>query len=179
MKPRMLAGAILAYLYNEWIGRVPSRFVRRTYLRLYLAALPKSTGIQLNCRFLNGRKIHFGENNVINFGCVFDGRKFAIKTGKNVSIGPEATILTLGHDPKSLSFEDKGGDVLIGDYVWIAYRAIILPGVKIGDGAVIAAGSVVASDVEPWSIYAGVPARKIGERPRDLNYVLNFHPFLQ
>jgi acetyltransferase-like isoleucine patch superfamily enzyme len=178
MKSRMLAGAFLAYLYNEWIGRVPSRFIRRIYLRLYLGALPQSTGVQLNCRFLNGRKVYFGENNVINFGCMFDGRKYEIRTGKNVSIGPDATILTLGHDPRSLAFEDKGGDVIIGDYVWIAYRAVILPGVKIGEGAVIAAGSVVVSDVEPWSIYGGVPARKVGERPRDLNYILDFHPFL-
>ena len=137
MKSRMLAGAFLAYLYNEWIGRVPSRFIRRSYLRLYLGALPQSTGVQLNCRFLNGRKVYFGENNVINFGCMFDGRKYEIRTGKNVSIGPDATILTLGHDPRSLVFEDKGGDVIIGDYVWIAYRAVVLPGVRIGEGVLL------------------------------------------
>jgi len=113
---------------------------------------------------LNGRKVFLGERNVINFGCLFDGRKFCIRTGSNVSIGPEATILTLGHDPRSATFEDRGGDVVIGDRAWIGYRAIVLPGVCIGEGAVIGAGAVVAKDVEPYAIVVGNPARKIGER---------------
>jgi len=70
----------------------------------------------------------------------------------------------LGHDPRSATFEDRGGDVVIGDRVWIGYRAIILPGVFLGEGAVIGAGAVVAKDVEPYEIVVGNPARKIGER---------------
>src|SRR5258706_5893845 len=101
----------------------------------------------MGCRFLNGRKIFLGERNVINWGCVLDGRKFKIRTGKDVSIGPEATILTLGHDPQSPEFADHGGDVIVGDHVWIAYRAVILPGVTLGEGAVVAASSVVSPDV--------------------------------
>ena len=132
----------------------------------------------MGCRFLNGRKIFLGERNVINWGCVLDGRKFAVRTGNDVSIGPEATILTLGHNPQSPDFADLGGDVTIGDHVWIAYRAVSLPGVTIGEGAVVAAGAVVTRDVEPFAIVAGVPARKIGERSRNLDYKLNFHPFL-
>lgn len=132
----------------------------------------------MGCKFLNGRKVFFGNNNVINFGCLFDGRHFKIKIGDNVSIGPEASILTLGHDTESTTFADKGGEVVIEDYVWIAYRSIILPGVKIGEGAVVAAGSVVTKDVEPYAIVAGAPARKVGERNRNLDYKLNFNPFL-
>lgn len=120
----------------------------------------------MGCRFLNGRKVFIGERNVINFGCLFDGRKFEIRTGRNVSIGPEATILTLGHDPRSATFADRGGDVEIGDRAWIGYRAIVLPGVTIGEGAVVGAGAVVTRDVEPYAIVAGNPAKKIGERGR-------------
>jgi maltose O-acetyltransferase len=130
----------------------------------------------MGCRFLNGRKVFLGERNVINWGCVLDGRKFAIRTGSDVSIGPEATILTLGHDPQSPDFADQGGEVILGDHVWIAYRAIILPGVTIGEGAVVAAGAVVTRDVEPFAIVAGVPAHKVGERNRDLTYRLHYHP---
>jgi acetyltransferase-like isoleucine patch superfamily enzyme len=54
--------------------------------------------------------------------------------------------------------------VVIGDDVWIGYGSIILSGVKIGEGSIIAAGSVVAKDVEAFSIYAGVPAKKIRNR---------------
>jgi len=134
------------------------------------------TGVQMGCRFLNGRKVHLGERNVINFGCLMDGRKYQIRTGSDVSIGPEASILTLGHDPQSPDFSDRGGDVVIGDRVWIGYRAIILPGVTIGEGAVIGAAAVVTKDVTPFSIMAGNPARKIGERNQDLAYQLIYDP---
>lgn len=133
-------------------------------MRGWLGNLGAKSGVQMGCRFLNGRKVFLGERNVINFGCLFDGRKYRIRTGSNVSIGPEATILTLGHDPRSASFADRGGDVVIGDRVWIGYRAIVLPGVTIGEGAVVGAGAVVTKNVEPYAIMAGNPARKIGER---------------
>lgn len=132
----------------------------------------------MGCKFLNARKVHLGERNVINFGCLFDGRKFVIRTGSDVSIGPEASILTLGHDPQSPDFADRGGDVIIGNRVWIGYRAIILPGVNIGEGAVVAAGSVVSRDVEPYSIVAGIPARYVKNRERNLVYLSSHNPWL-
>lgn len=164
MNARIFAGAILAYVYNHWFGKMPSRSLRELYLKGWLGKFGTKSGVQLGCRFLNGRKVFIGERNVINSGCLFDGRKFSIRTGSNVSIGPKATILTLGHDPRSATFEDRGGDVVIGDRVWIGYRAIVLPGVTIGEGAVIGAGAVVTKDVEPYVIVGGNPARKIGER---------------
>jgi maltose O-acetyltransferase len=136
------------------------------------------TGVQMGCRFLNGRKVHLGHRNVINFGCLMDGRKYQIKLGNDVSIGPEASILTLGHDPQSSDFADRGGNVSIGDRVWIGYQAIILPGVTIGDGAVIGAGAVVTKNVEPYSIMVGNPACKISERNKNLKYILNYKPRL-
>lgn len=178
MNFRLLAGSILACVYNVCVGRVPSRLIRGFFLRSYLGALGDGSGVQMGCRFLNGRKIFLGERNIINFGSLLDGRHYEIRTGNDVSIGPEASILSLGHDPQSPDFADQGGDVIIGDHVWIAYRAVILPGVRIGEGAVVAAGAVVTKDVEPYAIVAGSPARKIGERQRDLKYRLNYRPFL-
>jgi len=107
-----------------------------------------------------------------------DGRRYEIHIGNDVSIGPEAGILTLGHDPQSPDFADKGGDVIIGDKVWICYRAIILPGVRVGEGAVVAAGAVVTRNVEPYTIVAGSPAKVIGLRTADLRYTCNYHPWL-
>lgn len=178
MNFRVIAGAILAYAYNHWWGNIPSRLIRRVFLCRSLQYIGSGTGIQLGCRFLNPRKVSLGDRNVINFGCLFDGRKFRIVTGSDVSIGPEATILTLGHDPQSPDFAGRGGDVIIGDRVWIGYRAIILPGVIIGEGAVVGAGAVVTKDVAPYTIVAGNPARKIGDRERDLKFALNFQPWL-
>lgn len=169
------------------------------YLKVYLAQVGQGTSLQMGCRLLNGRKVYLGDRmiqyicqltfkitkipticdrNVINFGCLFDGRHYQIKTGSDVSIGPEATILTLGHDPQSPDFADKGREVVIGDRVWIGYRAIILPGVTIGEGAVVGAGSVVTKDVEPYRIVAGNPARIIGHRESNLKYQLNYCPWL-
>jgi len=132
----------------------------------------------MGCHFLNGRKVFLGDRNVINFDCLFDGRRHAIRVGNDVSIGPEASILTLGHDTQSPDFADKGGDVVIGDRVWICFRAIILPGVAIGEGAVVAAGAVVSRDVAPYTIVAGSPAKPVGTRTKDLRYNNNFAPWL-
>lgn len=178
MTLRSLTGGILALVYNQLLGRLPSRKLRGCFLSLWLGAFGKGSSVQLECRFLNGRKVFLGERNVINFGCLLDGRKYRIVTGADVSIGPEAAILTLGHDPQSPDFADRGGDVIIGDRVWIGYRAIILPGVTLGEGAVVGAGAVVTKDVAPYSIVAGNPAREIGTRSKDLRYTLAFDPFL-
>jgi maltose O-acetyltransferase len=178
MTSRALAGAMVACLYNDLLGHMPSRSIRNLYLRSWLGSLGTGSGVQKGCRFLNGRKVFLGERNVINFGCLFDGRRHRITTGSDVSIGPEAAILTLGHDPQSREFADRGGDVVIGDKVWIAYRAVILPGVTIGEGAVVAAGAVVTRDVAPYQIVGGVPAKPIGERARDLSFQLSYAPFL-
>lgn len=175
---KVLVGGAVALFYNALLTHAPSRTVRHAFLRLWLKRFGAGTGVQRGCRFLNGRKVELGDRNVVNFGCLFDGRIYRIVTGTDVSIGPEAAILTLGHDPQSPDFVNKGGDVIIGDRVWICYRAIVLPGVNIGEGAVIAAGAVVTEDVAPYAIVAGSPARQIGERTPNLHYRLSFKPWL-
>lgn len=176
MNYRLFFGGLVACCYNALVSHLPIRVLRKIYLRGWLGNFGTGTGVQMGCRFLNGRKVHLGERNVINFGCFFDGRKFQIRTGNDVSIGPEASILTLGHDPQTADFAERGGYVVIGDRVWIGYRAIILPGITIGEGAVVGAGAIVTKDVDPFAILAGNPARKIGVRNRELIYRLNYDP---
>ena len=178
MNMRVLMGSMLAYAYDHGIAKVPSRRLRAFWLRHALEAMGTGTSVQMGCRFLNPRRVALGERNVINFGCLLDGRKFRIRTGSDVSVGPEATILTLGHDPQSPDFDDRGGDVTIGDRAWIGFRAIVMPGITIGEGAVVGAGAVVTKDVEAYSIVAGNPARQIGQRNPALSYHLKFDPCL-
>lgn len=178
MNMRLLAGQLAAFLYNCVISRVPSRTIRHLFLRGWLGGFGAGSGVQMGCQFLNGRKVQLGERNSINSGCLFDGRTFPIRTGADVSIGPKATILTLSHDPQSDDFADKGGAVVVGDHAWIAYGAVILPGVTIGEGAVVAAGAVVTKDVAPYTIVGGNPAREIGQRNRELRYRLAYRPWL-
>lgn len=80
------------------------------------------------------------------------------------------------HDPNSNTHAARWGNVYIEDHVWIASRVTILPNVRIGRGAVIAAGAVVTKDIPPLAIAGGVPAKIIGTRNNELKYTLNFHP---
>jgi len=179
MDLRLIAGVFVAYLYNDWVGRLPSRTLRTMFLRRWLGSLGAGTGVQMGCRIYNGRKVFLGAHSVVNHGCMLDGRRFPVRVGDNVVIGPETVILTLGHDPQSPEFALKGGEVTIGDRAFLGYRSLILPGVTIGEGAVVGAGSVVPKTVDPYTIVAGNPARVIGIRSRDLSYQLDFRPPLQ
>jgi len=127
--------------------------------------------------FFTGRTITIGNYTAINRRCYLDGR-VGIRIGNCVSISPETYIISLSHDPQSKNFAIVGKEVVIEDYVWIGARAMILPGVTLSKGCVVAAGSVVTKDVPPYTIVAGVPAQKIGERTKALDYtVIYFPPF--
>ena len=102
-----------------------------------------------------------------------------IQIGNAVSISSEVLILTADHDPGSTDFAGRNRKVIIEDYVWIGTRAMILPGVTIGRGAIVAAGAVVSKNVEPFTVVAGVPAQCIKKRRQDINYRLNYHRLFQ
>ena len=92
-----------------------------------------------------------------------------VSIGEYTMISPGVTIVSVSHDYSKLGKEAWDGQikkpVIIGRNVWIAAGAIILPGVTIGDGAVVAAGSVVTKDVPPYTVVAGLPAAVTKERP--------------
>jgi maltose O-acetyltransferase len=108
-----------------------------------------------------------------------DGRGGSIRIGNNVDIAQETNIWSLEHNPNNDMHMTKSGDVVIDDYVWIASRVTILPGVHVGRGAVIASCAVVTKDVPPMSIIAGVPAKVIGYRDNKFKYTLNYRPLFQ
>ena len=81
-------------------------------------------------------------------------------------------IFTVEHDIEDSDFGSVGNPVFIEDWAYIGTRVTVLPGVKIGKGAVIASGAVVTKDVEPWTMVGGVPAKFIKNRPQ-VKYVLD------
>jgi len=87
-----------------------------------------------------------------------------ISIGHHVEFVENVTISTQSHNPKSRAFEAVYKPVTIGDYCWLSINAIVLQGVTLKEGAVVAAGAVVTHDVDTWDIVAGVPARPIGKR---------------
>lgn len=82
----------------------------------------------------------------------------------HATISQEAYICGATHDYEQPGFPLISFEMIIGRYAWIAARASVLPGVRVGDGAVLALGSVATKDMEPWTIYAGVPARSLKPR---------------
>ena len=113
--------------------------------------------------------ISIGKSTVVGDRCELDGRG-GLTIGSDCNLSSEVHIWTAQHDPQSSDFEFVKKPVRIGDHCWITSNTVILPGVKVGDGVILAAGAVLAKDAEPYGIYAGVPAKKIGERKRDLTY---------
>src|SRR5205085_1627321 len=98
--------------------------------------------------------LKIGRNCVINQKCRLDPRG-GITIGDNVSISAEVCVLTGDHDPSAPDFASRNSPVFIHDYVFVGTRAMILRGVTVGRGAVIAAGAVVTKDVGELSIVAG------------------------
>lgn len=167
------------YLFNKFINRIPIVSIRLWLMRRYIT-IGHHSNVMLNVEILNfspnKRNIVIGNHCIVNARSVLDGRVGKLIIGNNVDIARETNIFTLEHDPNSNDHMHKAGDVVIEDYVWIASRVTILPGVHIGRGAVVASNAVVTKDVEPMSIVAGIPAKKIGERKSALHYSLNYFP---
>lgn len=87
-----------------------------------------------------------------------------ITIGTKVAISREAFICTASHDISRPERPLVTAPIVIADGVWIGARAMILPGVRIGEGAIVAANAVVTKDVEPWTVVAGNPAKVIKQR---------------
>ena len=164
------------YFYNSFLSQFPSYRVRTSYLTNVLKIkIGKDTSIHMGC-FFAGNNIEIGRNCVIARDCYLDGRIGKITIGDNVSMSPECYVLSMTHDVNSPTFDSVIKPVLIEEYAWIGVRCIILPGVTIGKGGVLGAGSVLTKDIVNYTISAGVPAKKIGERSGELNYNLYYFP---
>ena len=174
------------WLTNHVISTVPSFAVRHTWYTRYVGLqLDDEARIHLGCfiwHYSPGRVrqvgSRIGARTWINRSCCLDLRG-GLDIGADVSVSPEVMILTSGHDVHSSGFELTDARVVIGDHVFIGSRAMVMAGVTIGRGAVVAAGAVVTTDVEPFTIVGGVPARPIGMRePSATHYRMGGPTFL-
>ncbi len=140
----------------RFLAMVP--FLRsRTYVRLYEGAT-----------VWYPYRVSFGRHVSLNEWVYIDGFG-GVTVGNDVRIAHRASILSSDHrfDQRSVPIRKQGlkrAATCIGDDVWIGAGAVILPGVTLGQGAIVAAGAVVNDDVAPYSIVGGVPARVIGTR---------------
>ena len=155
-----------------WVGLVPCHFFRLFVYSLAGVKIGKGSRVHIGARFFCPSKISIGEGTIIGDNVFLDGRD-KLTVGDHVAIASSVAIYNSEHDINSEDFHAVNEPVEIGEFVFIGARAIILPGVKIGRGAVVAAGAVVTKDVSEYKIVAGVPAVEIGERKiKDLHYKL-------
>lgn len=154
------------------VGYVPSHCFRRFFYRLFGIKIGKGSTIHTKARFYDPRNIIIGDDTIIGEEVVLDGRAM-LKIGNHVDIASEVMIYNSQHDIEDKNFTAKDEPVVIEDYVFIGPRVIILPGITIGRGAIVAASAVVTKNVPPYAIVGGVPAKIIGERKlKSLNYKL-------
>jgi len=161
--------AACGFIALKIISWVPSSHVRGWLYRLMGMRIGHGSHIYSGAEVRRPFGVTIGTGTSIGHGAVLDGRG-GLTIGNNVNLSSGVWIWTMEHDLNSPHFDVRTAPVKIGDYVWLSCRTIILPGVTIGAGAVVAAGAVVTKDVEPYTVVGGIPAKKIGERRRDLDY---------
>ncbi len=146
-----------------WLGNFPFHSFRRFVFRCAGIKIGKGSTIHVGARFYYPKNITIGQGTIIGDHVTLDGRA-PLHIGNHVDIASEAMIFNSQHDIHNPLFEAIEAPVTIQDYVFIGPRVIILPGVTLHKGAVVAAGAVVTKDVESGTIVGGVPAKPIGQR---------------
>lgn len=147
----------------RWVSHVPCHLFRKMFYLLAGMKVGKGSVIHMWANFFDPSEIVIGEDTIVGDHAFLDGRA-SLKIGNHVDIASSVMIYNSEHNLESEDFTARTEPVEIGDYVFIGPRAIILPGVKVGKGAVIAAGAVVTKNVNDFTIVGGVPAKEIGER---------------
>ncbi|OGM56594.1 hypothetical protein A2955_02365 [Candidatus Woesebacteria bacterium RIFCSPLOWO2_01_FULL_37_19] len=156
----------------RWVGYIPFHSVRILFYRLSGMKIGKWSVVHMGANFFEPTNIKIGEDTIIGSRAFLDGRASLI-IGNHVDVASEVMIYNSEHDVNDPDFKAKQESVKIEDYVFIGPRVIILPGVRVGKGAVVAAGAVLTKNVPNNAIVGGVPAKIIGERVnKTLNYRL-------
>ncbi len=153
------------------LGYVPSHALRKAGLRICGAKIASSSLVYHGLWMISPWKLTIGKSSIVGDHAILDARA-GLTIGDNVNLSTNVAIWTGQHDYQSPDFAYEEAPVHIGDYAWLSFRSTILPGVTVGEGAVVAAGAVVTKDVTPFTIVAGIPAKVIGTRNRNLRYNL-------
>lgn len=152
-------------IYQYIIPHLPSKTLRNRLIRLFGVKATKNVMFWPGFSVRNPKGLIIEDGVSIGPKCLLDARR-GLTIHKSAVIAYEAIIWSLNHDYNDIHFCGKGAPTEIGAYAWICSRSIILPGVKIGEGAIVASGAIVTKDVPPYAIVGGVPAKVIGQREK-------------
>jgi len=161
--------------YDRWmlheVAFIPSHHLRRFIYKTLGVKMGKNNVFYFGTELRSLASIQMGDGNQIGDNALLDGRR-GLVMGNNINLSSNVSIWTLQHDHRDPNFacRPEGGKVTIGDRAWLGCNVIVLPGVTIGEGAVCCAGCVVTKDVKPYTVVAGIPAKKVNERPHNLTY---------
>ena len=142
-----------------------ARCFRRFWLKRIVTYVGTNVNVEKGAKFTP--LLQIGNNSGLGINCEIYG---PVTIGDNVMMGPEVVFYTTRHNysrtdiPMNLQGIENGIPIVIGNDVWIGRRAIILPGVTIGDGCIIGAGAVVTKSFPPYSVIGGVPAKIVKNR---------------
>lgn len=155
------------------VGKIPSHRVRKFILRkVFLMKIHPKAIIYGGFEIRSPWNIKLGRC-IVGVGALLDGRN-GIEIEDDVCLAQNVYIYTEQHDLNDPWFRcnDKGGMVKIKKRAWISSRTTILPKVEVGEGSVLASGAIATKSLESYGVYAGIPAKKISERNRNLEYEL-------
>lgn len=169
--PGRIARFLLQALFNLVVTHLPGHGLRQAWLRLLGARLGRGTIIFRGTTVLGAERLRLGDRVHVGFRAVLDARG-GITVADDVNLSSDVQILTADHNVYSSTFERRVAPVAIEHHAWLATRAMVLPGVTVRHGGVVAAGAVAVRDVPARTVVGGVPARPISERRADLSYRL-------
>lgn len=170
---RNLLSEFRLYLCNHFVNKIPIVCFRMWfYRRVMKFSIGKNSYIFLGCTFDDAMYLKMGNNSVINSNCRVDTRGF-VEIGDNCSISSNVIILTADHDMDTPDMQGRNKKVILDDYTWIGTSAMILPGVIISKGAVVAAKALVSKNVASFQVVGGVPAKFIRDRKITNNFSYN------
>jgi len=177
----------------QWLKKIRNLYLAKIKWHRYSIGPGFHAGARVRLwaksKLVIGKQFYIGRDSQIETDCiigdyVITGNKVAIVGRYDHHYQQTGMPVRLASQIRDADYNWKGLNNLtvIESDVWIGYGSIIMSGVKIGQGSIIAAGSVVSRDVEPYSIYAGVPAKKIKDRfetPDDLQeHLLKYEAFI-
>ncbi|MBI1318113.1 MAG: acyltransferase [Candidatus Hydrogenedens sp.] len=158
---------------NYGFTYLPYNFMRVAVLKyLYFVKIGPGTTMGIGVKYKKPMGMTIGRNTNINPGVRLDNRG-GFTVGDNVDIGEGVVFYCGSHDINDPYYRTKVDPTVIHDRVCIFAGSMIVRGITIGEGAVVAAMSMVRKDIEPYAIVGGNPAKVIGERSHDLRYELN------
>jgi len=164
-------------LWNHIFNKIPVYWLRYFIVKYFYGLKIGKSNIHYGVKFLSPWNVSIGDNSNIQMDCFIDGRG-EVKIGNNVDINMGVAIFSEQHDINDPEYAAVKKKVEIHSNSTIGSFSLILPGVVVGEGGVIGAGSVVVKDVSEYSMVAGNPAVKKRDRSNNINYNVSYkRPF--